>query len=250
MSQRSARRPRRFPVGRGKPRQHPAGKNLRLRLIIFDCDGTLVDSQAVIIMAMADAFAHLGRAVPSAEAVRRIVGLSLPAAMAALVPEGDADLAERLAQAYRDAHPAAVAAAGHKDTPYPGARQALEVLAAREFVLGIATGKGRNALNATLDPHGLTTFFTTFQTADRNAGKPHPEMVLNAMAETGAAAADTVVVGDTSYDMAMAKNAGVHAIGVAWGYHDAAALREAGAAHIAASFGEIPDLAERLLGGD
>lgn len=228
----------------------PARKRLRLRLIIFDCDGTLVDSQAVIIMAMAGAFARLGRPAPSAEAVRRIVGLSLPAAMSALLPDGDAALAERLAQAYREAHPSAVAAAGHKDAPYPGARETLEVLAAREYLLGIATGKGRNALNATLDPHGLTPFFTTFQTADRNAGKPHPEMVLNAMAETGAKAADTVVVGDTSYDMAMAVSAGVHAIGVAWGYHDPASLREAGAAHIAGSFHEIPDLVERLLGGN
>ena len=199
-------------------------------------------------MAMADAFTRLGRPAPSAEAVRRIVGLSLPAAMSALVPDGDAALAERLAQAYREAHPSAVAAAGHMDTPYPGARKTLEVLTAREFLLGIATGKGRNALNATLDPHGLTRFFTTFQTADRNAGKPDPEMVLNAMAETGAEAADTVVVGDTSYDMAMAVNAGVHALGVGWGYHGPAALREAGAAHIAGSFGEIPDLVERLLG--
>lgn len=200
-------------------------------------------------MAMADAFARVGRPAPSADAVRRIVGLSLPAAMSALLPEDDAALADRLAQAYREAHPFAVAAAGHKDTLYPGARETLEVLAAREFLLGIATGKGRNALHATLDPHGLTPFFTTFQTADRNASKPHPEMVLNAMAETGAAAADTVVVGDTSYDMAMAASAGVHAIGVAWGYHDLASLREAGAAGIAGSFDEIPDLVERLLDG-
>ena len=201
-------------------------------------------------MAMAEAFTRLGRPAPNAESVRRIVGLSLPAAMAALVPDSDAALAERLAQAYREAHPAAVAAAGHEDTPYPGARETLEVLASREFVMGIATGKGRNALNATLDPHGLTPFFTTFQTADRNAGKPNPEMVLNAMAETGAEAADTVVVGDTSYDMAMAVNAGAHAIGVAWGYHDLASLRDAGAAHIAGSFDEIPGLVERLLSGD
>ena len=181
---------------------------MHLRLIIFDCDGTLVDSQAVIILAMANAFARLGRAAPSAEAVRRIVGLSLPAAMSALVPEADAALADRLAQAYREAHPSAVAAAGHKDTLYPGARETLEALAASEFLLGIATGKGRAALNATLDPHGLLPFFTTFQTADRNASKPHPEMVLNAMSETGTVAADTVVIGDTSYDMAMAASAG------------------------------------------
>lgn len=198
-------------------------------------------------MAMADAFTQVGRPAPSPEAVRSIVGLSLPAAMSALVPEADAELAERLTQNYREAHPAAVAAAGHKDTLYPGAREVLEVLSAREFVLGIATGKGRNALNATLDPHGLTPFFSTFQTADRNASKPHPEMVLNALAETGAAAADTVVIGDTSYDMAMAASAGVHGIGASWGYHDRSALRDAGAVHIAGSFDEIPDLVDRLL---
>ncbi len=169
--------------------------------------------------------------------------------MSALVPGGDAALAERLAQAYREAHPSAVAAVGHKDTPYPGARETLKVLAARDFLLGIATGKGRNALNATLDPCGLTPFFTTFQTADRNASKPHPEMVLNAMSETGAVAADTVVIGDTSYDMAMAASAAAHAIGVAWGYHDAASLRAAGAARIAGSFDEIPSLVERVLDG-
>ena len=222
---------------------------MRLRLIVFDCDGTLVDSQAVIIMAMAEAFARLGRPAPAAEAVRRIVGLSLPAAMSGLVPGADAALVERLVEAYREAHPPAVAAVGHMDVAYPGARAALEVLTGRDFLLGIATGKGRNALNATLDPHGLTPFFSTFQTADRNASKPDPEMVLNAMSETGAAVADTVVVGDTSYDMAMAASAGAHAIGVAWGYHDTGVLREAGAAYIAESFDQVPGLVDRLLSG-
>ena len=169
--------------------------------------------------------------------------------MSALVPDADTELSERLAQAYREAHPAAVAAVGHKDTPYPGARKALEALSAQDFLLGIATGKGRTALLATLDPHGLSQFFTTFQTADRNASKPHPEMVLNAMAETGAQAVDTLVIGDTSYDMTMATSAGVQAIGVAWGYHDTGALSAAGASGIAGSFNEIPGMVNRLLEG-
>lgn len=198
---------------------------------------------------MAEAFTGMGRPAPSAEAVRRIVGLSLPAAMSALVPDADTESCERLAQAYREAHPGAVAALGHKDTPYPGAREALQTLSAREFLLGIATGKGRSALLATLEPHGLSQFFATFQTADRNASKPHPEMVLNAMAETGAEAADTLVIGDTSYDMTMARSAGVQAIGVAWGYHDTGALRAAGASGIAGSFNEIPGMVNRLLEG-
>jgi phosphoglycolate phosphatase len=198
------------------------------RLFLFDCDGTLVDSQHNIISAMGVAWARHDLPAPLAADVRRIVGLTLEVAIARLLPQHD-DATHR---AYREiVHDLRVNnAQGTAEEPlFPGIRELIETLAAPEVFLGVATGKNLRGLEHTLEVHGLRDRFHTLQTADRCRSKPDPEMVLKAMAETGMEAAATVVIGDTSFDMEMARSAGATAIGVAWGYHETVELTKAGA---------------------
>lgn len=197
-----------------------------LRLVLFDVDGTLVDSQASILTAMAGAFGALDMATPSRQAILSIVGLSLAEAMARLVPGAAEPTRDRLVEAYKAAYHANRLTLGQGAAPfYPGARAALDALGAMpEVLLGLATGKSRRGLDALLEAHGLENRFVTRQVADHHPSKPHPSMVLTAMAETGAAPEHTVLIGDTSYDMEMAAAAGVAGVGVSWGYHPVAQL--------------------------
>lgn len=192
------------------------------KLAIFDVDGTLVDSQAHILGAMAHAFAAIGQPCPPREAVLGIVGLSLPEAMARLAPEEDG---AALVAAYKDSFGTLRA---ERDSPlYPGAREALHRLAARGVVLGIATGKSRRGLTHVLGAHGLAGLFATTQVADDHPSKPHPSMLLSALAETGIGAREAVMIGDTSFDMEMGRAAGMRRLGVSWGYHPVEALTAA-----------------------
>jgi len=201
-----------------------------MKLVILDCDGTLLDSQNGICEAMTHAFAGLGLAAPSRAATLAIVGLSLPEAFAALAPEYDAATRAALAQRYRTAFVALKRDPAHHEPLFPGVRAAIEDFGAREDItLGIATGKSRRGIDRLFEREGWAERFDTVQTADEHPSKPHPAMVLAAMAETGVAPERTVMVGDTSFDMEMALAAGVGALGVAWGYHDADELHEAGA---------------------
>jgi phosphoglycolate phosphatase len=212
------------------------------RLAVFDCDGTLVDSAHHIVAAMGVAFADHGLTCPAADAVRRVVGLSLEAALALLVPEAEGLLHLRLAERYRAASFALRERPDHSEPLYPGARNAIALLEDAGFLLGVATGKSQRGLHAVLDRHGLRDRFVTLQTADIAAGKPHPEMLHRAMTEAGVEPAHTAMIGDTSYDMQMAANAGVVSIGVAWGYHPPAELEACGARAVAADFAALPDL--------
>jgi phosphoglycolate phosphatase len=209
------------------------------RLVLFDLDGTLVDSQATIVTCAQAAFAAAGLPAPEAEAVRRIVGLSLVQAMSVLLGRDDALLASRIAEHYREAFVEHRARPDFDEPLFPGVVEVLEWLAARDLALGIATGKGMRGLQAVLEHHGLGRYFVTLQTADLHPSKPHPSMVEAGMRETGFGPDATIVVGDTSYDIAMARSAGARGIGVAWGNHPRAELEAAGAAHILES---LPDL--------
>lgn len=207
-----------------------------LSIAIFDVDGTLIDSQHHIHGAMSGAFEALGMTAPTLAQTRRIVGLSLPVAVAELAPEG-APVAE-LVEAYKGFFQASRSEAA---APlYAGAMDCLDGLARhQQLLLGVATGKSRRGLDMMIDLHGLHGRFQTLQTADGNPSKPHPEMLLKAMAETGTLAGQAVMIGDTSFDMAMGRAAGMQAWGVAWGYHAVAALREAGANRIFQDFAEL-----------
>lgn len=202
------------------------------RLVVFDVDGTLVDSQHAIMEVMATAFAGERLESPGLEAVRRHVGLGIEETMAQLLPEADAALHRRLAQGFREAAFALRRRPDFAEPLYPGIREALAELRHPAVFFGIATGKARRGLDHTLTSHGLADLFHTLQTADRHPSKPNPAMLRAAMAEIGAEPAETVLVGDSVYDMAMATSAGTAALGVAWGYNGPEDLRAAGAHRI------------------
>jgi phosphoglycolate phosphatase len=213
-----------------------------MKLIVFDVDGTLVDSQHVIVASVQAGFANFGLPVPTGDAIRRIVGLRLTDGLARLAPDLDPPAIEALARAYRDGFQARRAAPDLPETLFPGVRAMLEALAEAGFQLGVATGKSRRGLLAVLEHHGLLPFFITLQTGDVPPGKPHPAMLLRAIDEAGVTPAETAMIGDTTFDIAMACAAGALPIGVAWGYHPADELAAAGAAHLVASSTEIAPL--------
>lgn len=214
------------------------------RLAIFDCDGTLVDSQHNICAAMADAFARNGLVPPDRRTVLGVVGLSLVEAMRALLPDAGHARHAALAADYKAAF-GRLRVNGLAEEPlYDGIVAMLDALAADGWTLGIATGKSDRGLALCLEHHGLAERFVTLQTADRHPSKPHPAMIEAAMAEAGATPATTVMIGDTAYDMAMARAADTRAIGVAWGYHPVDALHAAGAHGVAGHAAELPALME------
>jgi phosphoglycolate phosphatase len=211
------------------------------RLILFDVDGTLVDSQEGIVSAMAAAFAEVGLAAPAPQATRRVVGLSLDRAVGRLLPEGEADpRLDRAVAAYKQAYQAHRRRPDFHEPLFEGALQALAALDHPQVCLGVATGKSRRGLDAVLAHHGLTGRFVTLQTADAGPGKPDPHMLHAAMADVGAEPAETVLIGDTVYDVEMAGRAGVTPIGVAWGYHPPEELQAAGAHAVVPHFDALP----------
>jgi phosphoglycolate phosphatase len=209
------------------------------RLAIFDCDGTLVDSQANICLAMEHCFERAGLAVPDRARTRRVVGLSLVEAMQAMLPDGEPDTHMAVAEDYKHAFQRLRGQGLVEEPLYDGVAELIEELEDNGWLLGIATGKSDRGLKLCLDRHGLHPRFVTLQTADRHPSKPHPSMVEQAMADAGAGPNSTIVIGDTTYDMAMARAAGATAIGVSWGYHEAQELSEAGAHYIASDPSEI-----------
>lgn len=215
------------------------------RLAIFDCDGTLVDSQHNICRAVEHAFDGAGIEPPPRIAIRRIVGLSLVEAMRVLLPGAEPARHAALADDYKAAFFKLRSAGAMADEPlYDGMLDLLDRLQSNGWTLGVATGKSDRGLIHILTHHGIIDRFVTLQTADRHPSKPHPSMLEQAMAEAGAVPADTVTIGDTSYDMLMARAAGTRAIGVAWGYHATDELTEAGAHAIAHQVAAIADLME------
>lgn len=210
------------------------------RLAIFDCDGTLVDSGGSIRRALATTFDAHGLDCPSPDVTRRVIGLSLDQAFAALIPDADH---QALSSTYRDAF-IAMRGAGMVEEPlYDGIAPMLDRLLADGWKLGVATGKSDRGLAHCLRAHGIADRFVTLQTADRHPSKPDPSMVVAAMAEAGCGPQRTVFVGDTAWDMTAARAAGCGAIGVGWGYHDETDLHEAGAHRVAADPADLPAMA-------
>ncbi len=216
-------------------------------LVVFDCDGTLVDSQHMIIDAMHATYQKLNMPLEADGRVRAIVGLSLVEAMAMLRPDDEPGFHEEMAEVYkREFYRLRVEEAAKPDPLYPGTREVLQTLTDAGYLLGVATGNSDRGLARVIEEHNLEGVFVTLQTADGHPSKPHPSMIHTAIADAGADASTTLMVGDTSYDMMMARSAGAHAIGVTWGYHSAGALKEGGAHHLLDTYAELPSLAALL----
>lgn len=216
-----------------------------LRLVIFDVDGTLVDSQGLIVASMNAAFSAVGFEAPSRKDILGIVGLSLEHALERLAPSG-ADHAAMLA-AYRAHYFESRSRDGTPATSplFPKVREVLDRLAADPWtMLAVATGKSKRGLDALIEGHGLEGVFSSLQCADFHPSKPHPSMIEAALGEAGVDKSRTVMVGDTSFDIDMARSAGVKSIAVSWGYHDASQL---GADAVIDGFEALPQTIERLL---
>jgi phosphoglycolate phosphatase len=212
------------------------------RLAVFDCDGTISDGQAAVCAAMANAFATAGLVAPPDHAIRRIVGLSLAVAVRHLAPDETPKIHAQVVDAYRADFFMARSEGRVAEPLYDGIAALLASLHGRGWRLGVATGKSDRGLTSCLVNHGILDLFVTLQTADRHPSKPDPSMLAAAMVEAGAKPEHTVMIGDTSFDMAMARSAGCRAIGVAWGYHAPDELLEAGAEAVAHTTHELEEL--------
>ncbi len=213
-----------------------------MKLIVLDCDGTLVDSQNGICEAMSYAFSGFGLVPPPREATLSIVGLSLPEAIAALSPEVDAALRVKMVERYKSAFLEIRREPELHEPLFEGIAAAIESFGRRDDVmLGIATGKSRKGVDRLFAREGWAQRFTTIQTSDEHPSKPDPSMLRAAMLETGVTADKTVMVGDTTFDMAMAVAAGTGALGVGWGYHSVEELERAGAHSVLTSSHGLAD---------
>jgi phosphoglycolate phosphatase len=216
------------------------------RLALFDFDGTLVDSQHAIQACMQAAFAGLSMKPPSLAQTHRVIGLPLERCMALLAPDATAAAHAALVDGYKRAFFELRTGGGMVEPMFPGALAALDALATDGWLLGIATGKARRGLDAVLAAHDIASRFVTLQTSDKAPGKPDPTMVHWALDETGVDRKNAIMIGDTSFDMAMAKAAGIRALGVVWGYHAPDELTGAGADRIASNYAELPGLVREL----
>ncbi len=189
---------------------------MNLALIVFDWDGTLMDSEARIIACLQTAFSDLGLPELQPDLAREVIGLGLDEALARLLPQGDAALRAELAHRYRHHF------LGDDQIPselFPGARETLSWLDEQGYLLAVATGKSRVGLNQSLAKTGLAGIFAATRTADETRSKPHPQMLIELMETLGVKPSETLMVGDTEYDLEMARNAGVAALAVCHGVH-------------------------------
>lgn len=211
-----------------------------MMLVVFDVDGTLLDSAHAIVAAMTHAYASHGLEPPGRAAIVSVVGLSVAEAVAELSHEAPDHPREAIGDAFKQSFRDSLATAPDESGLYPGAAEAIEALGACDDVLlGLATGNSRRGVERFLDRFGYRDRFVTTQCADDAPSKPHPAMLHQAAVAAGVAAGQLVMVGDTSFDMAMAKAAGARAIGVSWGYHAPERLRAAGAEIVLDSFEDL-----------
>ncbi|TAL00804.1 MAG: HAD family hydrolase [Rhodospirillaceae bacterium] len=217
-----------------------------VRLAIFDLDGTLIDSRHNIVRAVNDAASIVGLAPPPPDVVPRVIGLSLDEALSRLFPAADPKALVELDRVYRDCFVRYRAGGDYDEPIFAGVHETLAALDQASVVLAIATGKARRGVDYFLDRNGLVGRFAAIETPDTAPGKPHPGMVLQAMAATGAVPEMTVMIGDTTFDMLMARAAKAHAVGVSWGNHDGTELSAAGAHCLIDRLVDLPQVMDGL----
>ncbi len=192
------------------------------RLVVFDWDGTLVDSAERIVGACVAALADCGLPAPAAASVRELIGLGLEETFAALLPGAAVDLRARVVARYRELW---ALGAARPSPAFEGVHDTLAALERHGMLLAVATGKSRRGLDRELRLHGLDRAFVASRCADESPSKPHPGMLLELLDELAVAPGEALMVGDTEYDMVMARSAGVPAVAVRCGVHDEARLQ-------------------------
>ncbi|MET0049486.1 MAG: HAD-IA family hydrolase [Candidatus Thiodiazotropha sp.] len=189
---------------------------MKFRLLVFDWDGTIMDSEARIVACVEAAIKDLDLPVPSREAISNIIGLGLREAVHQLFPTGDDQLHLEIAARYRVHFFSAEVAPSEL---FQGARQTLQTLNDLGYLLAVATGKGRQGLDHALQSTGLGPLFLVTRCADETFSKPHPEMLHQILDYTGMEPKEALMIGDTEYDLEMARNAGMPSLGVTYGVH-------------------------------
>lgn len=218
-----------------------------MRLVIFDLDGTLIDSVALIVETVTNAFKAVNEPVPDERAIRSISGITARDAMAILAPSASTERVNVILESYRSHYRGNAGVA--REPMFKGALEALDRLQADpSTILAVATGKGYNGAVTLLERHGIIGRFHSIQTPDHNRGKPDPQMIETAMQKAGAERTQTVMIGDTIHDMRMARAARVGAIGVTWGYHEKAELLAEGADVTIDDFADLDAAIGKLLG--
>lgn len=219
-----------------------------LRLAVFDLDGTLLDSASSIVTGVLDCWEVCGFPTPDAEQVRRIIGLPWDQSVRLLLPgAGDEEFAR--IRTYHDE-----IARGERTRPYrdltlfSGVPEILDALDKAGYLLAIITSRSTGRLNELLEAQGIGNRFVSLKTTDNGPGKPNPYLMNQTLSETGVNCEETVMVGDTTFDMLMARSAGTSAIGVSWGVHERDELQEAGALHVVDDMHELPAAIHRMTG--
>ena len=221
----------------------------RLRLAVFDLDGTLLDSASSIVEGVRACWSACGFPEPDPVHVRRIIGLPWEESIRALIPDAGAAEFARIRN-YHDEVARGLRPRPPRDQAlFPGAVETLDALEEAGYLLSIITSRSNGRLVDLLEQQGIARRFVALKTVDHGPGKPNPHLMLQTLSETGVEAADAVMVGDTTFDILMAKNAGTAAVGVSWGVHERHELTEAGAAHVVDAFHEIPPTLDRLTRG-
>ncbi|HVF62982.1 MAG TPA: HAD-IA family hydrolase [Casimicrobiaceae bacterium] len=209
----------------------------RYRLIVFDWDGTLADSTSIIARAIQRACADLGEPVPDDTAARYVIGLGLADALAHVAPRLARHRHPELSERYRHHY----LARDREIALFNGARELLVELKAQGRMLAVATGKSRAGLDRVLQNCALHDYFHATRCADEGEPKPHPGMLLHLMKRLDVTPRETLMIGDTTHDLELARAGGVDAIGVAYGAHDTTLLASRGALAVVHSIGELRD---------
>ncbi len=220
----------------------------RLRLAAFDLDGTLIDSAGSIVAGVLACWEACGFPMPEAREVERIIGLPWEESVVYLLPgAGEAEFArirsyhDEVARGLRTRPP-------RSESLFPGALDALDALEEAGCILSIITSRPTKRVHELLDAEGLTGRFVTLKTTDHGPGKPAPDLMLQTLEETGVDKGSAVMVGDTVFDIQMARAAGTEAVGVSWGVHEPGELHDAGAHDVVDEFHQLPPLIQRLIG--
>ncbi len=217
------------------------------KLVIFDLDGTLIDTVSLFVGSIRAVLADMGQPVPDEKTIRSISGLGLQVGIRRVAPGLDEEGIGELIGRYQRETLARVGRSSQEDL-FAGAPELLNELAGRDdMLISVATGKSRAGTDRVLRAHGIAEMFTSIHTPDSNMAKPHPDMILDAMGVAGADRAVTLMIGDTTHDMEMAVAAGVRPIGVNWGYHAQDELLGSGASAMADDFETLLNRIDTLL---